>query len=277
DPSVISRTIAAMEEALGFRLFQRTTRKLAPTEAGAIYYERIRHALEELEQAKLQAGDASAEPTGTLRVTASVTFGQKWLVPKLAAFRKAYPSLALELLLTDTNIDLVAERIDIAVRLGPRVDSGMVGTLLMPTRYYVVASPGYVKKLGQPKRPEDIAAHDCLLLPLSGYRTRWIFRDERARQTKPTKDISVPVRGSLTISTALGLHQAVLDGLGPALLANWVVDDDLKSGKLVDLFPKHRVTATDFETAVRLLYPSRAYLPLKVRVFIDFLKSFALK
>lgn len=272
DPSVISRAIATMESELGFRLFQRTTRKLSPTEAGAIYFERIRHALEELDQAKLQAADASAEPRGTLRVTASVTFGQKWLVPKLATFRKRYPSLALDLLLTDTNVDLVAERIDVAVRLGPRVDSGMVGTLLMPTRYYVVASPAYVKRHGRPSTPIEIASHDCLLLPLSGYRTRWIFRDQRVRG-KPTKDVSVPVHGSLTISTALGLHQAALDGLGPALLANWVIEDDIARGRLIDLFPDHRVTATDFETAVRLLYPSKAYLPLKVRAFIDFLKS----
>jgi DNA-binding transcriptional LysR family regulator len=267
DPSQISRTIAGLEQALGVRLFQRTTRKLTPTEAGALYYERTRSAIEELERAQQVARDATTRPTGTLRVTASVSFGQKWLVPRLPALRKLHPTLGIDMLLTDAVVDLVAEQIDVAVRLGPRVDSGMVGTVLMPTRYYVVASPAYLKRHGKPRTPLDLAKHDCLLLPLAGFRTRWLFKDARDQITE------VPVRGSITLSTALAIGQAALDGLGPALLSHWIVEDEIARSRLVNLFPNHRVTATDFETAVRLMYPSRAYLPLKVRAFIDFMKA----
>jgi len=115
--------------------------------------------------------------------------------------------------------------------------------------------------------PRDLAARSCLLFPFPGYRTRWIFRDATGRRRE------VPVQGRIVISNALALHRCARDGLGPALLADWLVDDDLASGNLVDLFPEFRVTATDFETAVWLLYPSRAYLPLKTRAFIDFLRQ----
>ncbi len=267
DPSQISRSISHLEKELGFRLFQRTTRRLSPTEAGAVYFDRVRLVIEDLEQASHLAMDAVSAPQGTLRVTASVSFGQKWLVPRLATIRQMYPALAIELLLTDANVDLIAERIDLAIRLGPRVDSGLIGTVLMPTRYRVVASPAYVKQYGGIEKPEDLSQRDCLLLPLSGYRTRWLCKDDRGHITE------VPVHGTLTISTALALHVAALNGLGPTLLADWVIDDDLATGKLIDLLPSHQVTATDFETAVRLLYPSRAYLPLKVRAFIDCLKA----
>jgi DNA-binding transcriptional LysR family regulator len=267
DPSQISRSIAALEQELGVRLFQRTTRKLAPTEAGALYYERTRSAIEELERAQQVARDASARPSGTLRVTTSVSFGQRWLVPRLPALRKQHPQLGIEMLLTDAVVDLVAEQIDVAVRLGPRVDSGMVGTTLMPTRYYVVASPAYLRRHGRPRTPQDLAQHDCLLLPLAGFRTRWVFKDKQAKITE------VPVHGNIVLSTPLALHQAALDGLGPSLLAHWNVEQDVQDGRLVSLFPHYQVTATDFDTAVRLMYPSRAYLPLKVRAFIDFMKA----
>jgi DNA-binding transcriptional LysR family regulator len=273
DPSNISRTITALEDSLGFRLFQRTTRKLAPTEAGALYFERTRNLLQEFETARLQANDANAAPSGVLRMTTSVAFGQRWLVPRIAALRKAYPSLALDLLLTDANVDLIAERIDLAIRLGPRVDSGFISTVLMPTQYRVVASPAYLRKHGKPKSPEELAQRDCVLLPMAGYRNRWIYKARELKTANVETTSEVHVHGSLVISTPLGVYQAVLDGLGPALLADWVIQESLDSGALIDLFPKLQFTATDFDTAVRFLYPSRAYLPNKVRATIDFLKG----
>jgi DNA-binding transcriptional LysR family regulator len=272
DPSQVSRAVAALEGELGFRLFQRSTRKLSPTEAGAIYFERTRLVLSELEQAQVQAADTTGAPSGNMRITTSVAFGQRWLVPRVAGLRRAYPRLNLDLVLTDANVDLIAERIDLAIRLGPRVDSGFISTLLMPTSYRVVASPSYVRKVGRSslKSPEQLANHDCVLLPLSGYRSLWLFRD-RAHASGAVGEVHV--HGNLTISTPLGVYHAVLDGLGPGLLADWVVADALASGELVELFPKLQFTATDFETAVRLMYPSRAYLPSKVRAVIDFLKG----
>ena len=266
-PSAISRSIAALEAELGLRLFQRTTRRLAPTEAGALYFARIEPLVGELEQARQAAADVREEPSGTLRVTASVAFGQTCLVPLLPELHRRHPGLALELLLTDGNLDLIAERIDVALRLGPRSDSRLIGLRLFETRYRVCASPDYLARAGAVATPEALRDRPCLVFALPGYRSRWIFRDSAGRQSE------VPIEGRFVISSALALRDCALNGLGPALLADWLIDGDIAAGKLVDLFPEHRVTATDFETAAWLLYPSRAYLPLKVRALIDFLRE----
>jgi DNA-binding transcriptional LysR family regulator len=267
DPSAVSRVIAALEEELGFRLFQRTTRRLSPTEAGAIYFERIRGLVEDVDRARAEARDRAAGPSGNLRVTASASFGLSCIVPTIAAFRRRYPDLALDVRLTDNVVDLVGERIDVAVRLGPRPEGDFICTRLMTTRYRVCVAPAYLESVGRPERPEDLEVHRCLLFPLAGYRTRWRFRDRQGRR------VDIPVKGDIVISNAMALHRAALDGLGPALLADWLVDEDLAAGRLIDLFPDCEVTAADFDTAAWILYPSRAYVPMKVRVFIDHLKA----
>lgn len=267
DPSSISRVIAGLEAEIGVRLFQRTTRRLSPTEAGRVYFRRIEPLLGEIDRASAEARDLATSPSGTLRVTASVAFGYAVLTPLLPALRSRYPDLKLDLILNDAAIDLVAEGIDLAIRLGPRPDVDLIGTRLMPVRHRVCASPGFLEARGRPAAPTDLQSLDCLRFPLSGFRTHWRFREPAG----PTME--VPVDGSLVISNALALRQSCLDGLGPALLADWLVGDDLAAGRLVDLFPDHDVTATDFDTAAWLLYPSRAYVPLKVRAFIDFLKE----
>lgn len=267
DPSAVSRTVAALEAELGVRLFQRTTRRLAPTEAGAAYFERIRPVLDELERARAEAQDALAQPVGVLRVTASVTFGLTRLLPLLPALRAAHPALALDLLLTDATVDLIAERIDVAIRLGPSVDSSLIGRRLMTTRYRVCASPEYLRRHGAPVLPQELAQRDCLRFPLPGYRTRWKFRDRTGGLGE------VDVHGSVVISNGLALLRAALDGLGPVLLPDWLIGEHLAHGDLVDLFPDHDVTATEFDTAAWLLYPSRSYMPLKLRAFIEFLQA----
>ena len=267
DPSSVSRAIAGLEEELGVRLFQRTTRQLSPTEAGTVYFERIEPLVEEMQQAIDVATDISGQPKGTLRVTASVSFGLKCIVPLLADFQSLYPELAVDLLLTDTVVDLFADRIDVAVRLGQLADSTLIAERLMQTRYYVCASPNYLKWHHQLEKPSDLEQHNCLLFPIAGFRTRWIFR---ARN----KEISeIPVSGSTVISNAIALQECTLAAMGLALLPNWLIDEDLRTGKLVNVFPDYEVTATDFNTAAWLIYPNRSYVPLKVRVFIDFLKE----
>lgn len=267
DPSSVSRVIAGLEREVGFRLFQRTTRRLAPTEAGFLYFDRIEPLIGDLERAAAAARDLSTTPSGLLRVTASVSFGQKILTPLLPPFRSRFPDLGIELILTDANLDLIAERIDLAVRLGPRPDENLIGARLMSTRYRVCASPAYLETHGPLSDPRELDGRDCLRLPFSGYRTRWSFRDAAGTV------MEIPVGGSIIVSNPLALRQCAVDGLGPALLADWVVGEDLATGRLVDPFPDYDVTATDFDTAAWILYPSRSYTPLKVRVFIDFLRE----
>jgi DNA-binding transcriptional LysR family regulator len=178
-----------------------------------------------------------------------------------------YPKLTVDLILTDAVVDLFAERIDVAVRLGPLADSTLIAQQLMRTRYFVCGSPDYLKRWGEPQKPTDVEQHNCLLFPLAGFRSRWIFRDRNGQ----VEEISV--YGHTIISSAIALQQCAIAGMGLALLPHWLIDEDLLAGTLVNVFPDYEVTATDFNTAAWLVYPSRAYIPLKVRAFIDFFKK----
>lgn len=267
DPSSISRTIAELEAELGLRLFQRTTRSMTLTEAGEIYLARIEPLIEELVRAREAAAQVTGTPRGVLRLTASVTFGQTRIVPMLPEFRRRYPELGVECIFTDANMDLVADRIDLAVRLAPAVEGEVIATKLMDTQYRVVASAAYLAAHPPLRAPSDLSARRVLLFNLRAYRTRWLFRDRAGHEE------SVPIAGDVTISPAGSLLTAAAVGLGPALLPDWLVDDAIRDGVVADVFPDHRVTATTFETAAWLVYPSRNYLPGKVRAMVDYLKE----
>lgn len=267
-PSMVSRSVAALEAELGVRLMQRSTRKAALTEAGARYHAQVSEILEGLERAADDARAASgATQRGSVRLTTSVAYGQTLIVPLLADLHALHPGIEIELLLSDAVFDLVAERIDLALRLGPAVDSALVGFQLARVAYRVVASPAYLARHGRPERPGELADRDCLRFALPGFRSQWRFRSPAGAEQ------SVDVRGWLLLSTAMAVHQAARDGLGPALLADWLAGPDIAAGRLVDLFPDYEVTAADFDRGIWLLYASRAYLPGRVRAVIDFLKA----
>jgi DNA-binding transcriptional LysR family regulator len=267
DPSNVSRTVAGLEHELGVRLFQRTTRKLSLTEAGHLYLARVAPLVEELDRAKEEALAISKSASGTLRVTASVAFGHQQLAPLIPEFLARHPQLKLELLLTDDNLHLVNDRIDLAIRLGAQVEGDVVRTQLMRTRYRVCASPSYVQRHGAPRTPGELSRHRCLLLSLPEFRHTWRFINAKGAE------LAVAVEGDVVISNPLVLLRCTRDGMGPALLADWMVSQALAARELLDLFPRHQATATTFDTGVWLLYPSRSYLPLKVRVWVDFLKE----
>jgi len=266
DPSSVSRTVASLEKELGVRLFQRTTRKLSPTEAGILYCDRIAPLIEEMERAN-ESIAMPDRPQGTLKITASVSFGLKCIVPLLAEFESTYPDLTVNLLLTDARLDLVAERIDLAVRLGQLEDSTLIIQKLMPTHYAVCASPDYLQQ-HQIIKPQDIAQHNCLLFPLAGFRSCWIFRNSQGKTS------AVAVRGNTMISNAIALQECAIAGMGLALLPNWLIKEDLANHRLVKVLPDYSVTATNFTTFAWLVYPSRSYIPLKVKVLIDFLQQY---
>jgi DNA-binding transcriptional LysR family regulator len=271
DPSSVSRTVAALEQELGVRLFQRTTRKLSLTEAGDAYLARVSPLIDELEQAREEALALSKgmnnKAHGTLRITSSVAFGIIEIVPRLAEFRRLHPQLKVELLLNDANLNLINDRIDLAVRLGAQFEGEAVLTKLMRTRYRVCASPAYIASHGAPSTPADLARHRCLLLTLPEFRHEWHFKGSDGKVE------SVPVDGDIIISSPLALRSCALDGMGPVLLADWLANEAIEDGALIDLFPHLQVTATSFDTGVWLLYPTRSYLPLKVRLMVDYLKS----
>lgn len=267
DPSSVSRTVSGVENSLGLRLFQRSTRVLRMTEEGDVYLKSIIPLLEGLEQAHDTATALQQSPRGRLRMTASVAFCHECIVPALAAFRAKYPEVSVELLPTDATLDLAAQGIDLAIRLAPAPEGDLVASRLLHTRYRVCASPAYLDRHGPIAAPSDLTEHDCLRFALPGYRSRWQFRQKQADA------FSVTIDGTLIIDNALAMRQAAVAGLGPALLADWLIAGDLAAGRLVDVFPDHDCTATTFETGAWALYPTRQYLPRKVRVMIDHLRE----
>lgn len=267
DPSSVSRSIALLEEQLGLRLFQRTTRQLVLTEAGELYLKRIGPLLSEFECALDEAHKVSKGPSGNLRMTASVAFGQVCILPHIPEFRLLYPDIKLELQLTDSVVDLISSAVDLACRLAPKSNSELIGTRLIDTHYRVCVSPDYIKSKPKIKCPEDLAAHRCVVFNLPEYRSKWTFKD------KHSTHVSVPIQSDVSISSALALREAALAGMGPVLLADWLIGDDITQGRLIPVLDEYQVTAEDFDTAAWLLYPSRNFLPNKTRVMIDFLKT----
>lgn len=265
DPSSVSRAIAALEGRIKTRLFERTTRALALTEAGEIYLARAPAIIDAATRLLDETASVRSDPVGTVRLTASIAFGQACLVPLLGAFAIEFPRLTLDLVLTDVNVDIVAGRIDLAIRLGNELRADMMSKRLFVTRYRVVASPTYLAARGRPITPRQLGEHDCLLYALPDFRSRWIFRSASG-------DEEVSVSGRFVISNAIALRLAARDGCGPALLADWLVEDDIASGALVDLFPDHAAAATSFDTAAWLLWASRDYMPRKTRAVIEFLE-----
>lgn len=268
DPSSVSRRVAALEEALGVTLFERTTRRLSLTEAGRIYLDRVGPIIEGLAEAADTARDAVTEPSGLLRVTTSVAFGERWLTPRLARFRALFPKVQIELILSDAQIDIAAEGIDVALRLGSSVEGTFIVSKLFDVRYRAVAAPGYLERMGRPARPADLQDHDGIFFALPRFGPRWRFR------TAPgSKMIEVHPRPTLAVSNALAIRRAAREGLGVALLADWTAEDDLERGKLIDLFPAYEASATDFDAAVWTAYPSRHYMPARLRAFLDYLRG----
>jgi len=267
DPSSVSRTIALLEEQLGLRLFQRSTRRLVLTETGEIYLKRIAPLLNEFDYALDEAHKVSKGPSGNLRMTASVAFGQVCLLPHIQEFRRLFPDITLEFQLTDSVVDLIYDGVDLACRLAPKFDSGLVGTRLFDTHYRVCVSPEYYEFMSKVTCPQDLEQHDCVVFTLPEYRSKWIFKDVNSNL------ISVRVNSNISISSALALRESALCGMGPVLLADWLVGEDVEQGRLITLLSQYQVTAEDFDTVAWLLYPSRTFLPYKTRAMIDFLKT----
>lgn len=266
--SSVSRAIAALEDRLGLRLFQRTSQTLSLTAEGEQYFRRVAPLVEEMEEARRDARNERTKPRGLLRLTASVAYGTKQIVPHLTALHKRAPELEVELILSDGNLDLIAERIDLAIRLAPAPDGELISSRLHSTRYHVAASPDWIERNGLPDSPDALGDVACVRGTLPGHRDTWQFRDPNIGHVS-----EVAISGPVLISNPLAQLEAARTGLGPALLADWLLREDLKAERLVTLLPNHDATPTTFETAAWLLYPSRTYLPAKVRVAIDHLRT----
>ena len=266
-PSHVSRRIAALEEALGARLIQRTTRKLSLTEEGAAYHLRVAPMIEELALAAEDVAEHAGAPKGLLRVAAPQPFGHMFVAGWAAELTRLHPDLRVELRYDTRMTDLVGEGVDAAIRLGRLKPSTLVATRLCEMPRYVVASPGYLAGAPDVAHPQDLCGHAVMAFRYDGYETTWRFRCEEELEER------VSFAPRLTIPDGLSLKRLALEGEGVTLVPEWMVAQELRDGTLVRLLPGWDVTPTEHDASVWLVYPSRDHLPLKVRAFVDHIKG----
>ena len=258
----VSKTIASLEDRLGVRLVTRSTRKLSPTEAGTAFYERAIRAIGEANEAEAAAQGAGAGLEGRLRVSAPVTFSRLHLVPKLGSFLDAHPKVQLELLMDDRVVDLVAESIDVALRMGVLTDSALKARKLAQAERLVLASPSYLARRGVPHTPADLLEHDGVIYGQSSGGQEWLFR-------RGTSETSVYFRTRLKLSAAEGVREAVLAGQGFAIASRWMFAPELKSGEVVSILDEWTLPVID----LWVIYPSGRLTSAKARAFIKWFEK----
>ena len=217
----VSKTIAQLEDRLQVRLLLRSTHGLTPTEAGQRFYERARRAIEEANEAELEARGAGAGLSGRLRVSAATTFARLHVVPHLPAFLKANPDLEIDVILDDRVIDLVAEGVDMALRMGELPDSAAVARKLASSRRSVIATPAYLERCGIPQSPAELGSHQALIYSQAS--SGWTFK-------RGSAETSVSVHGRVRVSAAEGLRAAVLADMGLTIASDWMFSPELESG-----------------------------------------------
>lgn len=262
--SAVSKQVSRLEERLGARLLNRTTRRLSLTEAGQAFHQHCLRILAEAEEAELAVSHLHASPRGLLRVSAPMSFGVRHLGPALCPFLERYPDLSLEVSFDDRLVDVLAEGFDVVVRISRLADSSLIARRLAPVRRVVVASPAYVAARGMPQHPADLAHHTGLLYTLQTDLHTWPL--VHADGTR----VDISVTGRVHMNNGDALREAAVAGLGIILTPTFIVGDDLKSGRLVRVMPEWSAP----EIAVYAVYPPGRHLSAKVRAFVDYLAEY---
>ena len=262
-PAAVSRSVARLEARLGVRLFVRTTRHIRLTEGGRDYFEQCRQALNQLIEAERQVSGQQLEAAGTLRISLPTTYGHHRVLPLLPAFRQRYPGVKVEVHLSNRNVDFVEEGYDLAIRVRAQPDSGLIARPLEEAALVVVATPAYLQQAGTPQNLDELAQHECIQfeLPSSGRRISWLFNEqgrERELFTEGSYCCADDVLGGVTLaSSGAGLFQTY----------RFIVERQLASGELVQVLQPFAGRSRPFT----LLYPHGRHVPIRVRVFVDFL------
>jgi DNA-binding transcriptional LysR family regulator len=261
--SSVTRKIDALEASLGAKLFHRSPRSVTLTDAGAQYLVSARKIITEFDEAKENLTELQADPRGLLTVTAPATFGRRHVMPAAVRFLRQYPEIQLDLHLSDEWVDLAAQRMDVAIRIGSLPDSDLVAVRLAPLRRLVCASPDYLARAGGPKSPEALLQHNCLTVATTAVPHGWWCFEGVRRGT------ALPVNGTLRTNDTEALVQAALEGVGIVHLASWLVGDLVSAGKLVSLFPHIPSPVGPAIHAVRM--PGRSHTA-KAQLFISHLR-----
>ena len=263
-PSSISRQLTALENELGVRLLNRTTRNIGLTEAGHTYYHYAQRIIADLDEAARVVNDLQDKPQGRLRLSMTVGFGELCVLPLLPAFLKQYPDIKVDLELTARVVDLVEDNVDIAIRTGHLADSNLVAVKLADNDFILCASPGYLQQRGTPETPEALAAFDCIRYGYAGWRD-WYLMGE--------KPVRLAVPEGVTVRTINGQKQLAIHSGGLSLLPRWAVRRELADGSLVHVLRHCTLSPYDSLTSTFAIYPRRDLISPKVRVFLDFLKA----
>jgi DNA-binding transcriptional LysR family regulator len=258
-PSTVTLHVQALEERLGARLLNRSTRKVSLTEVGQAYFQRCTQILTELDDADQAAAELQSTPRGTLRLNASVAI-PALIAPVVAEFSSLYPEASVELTMTDRMVDMVEEGFDLSIRNTPIADSSLIVRNIAPFRFVICATPDYFARHGKPRAPEDLERHNCLIYAQSPWKDEWPLHG-------PDGELRVKVSGNLRSNSAISLASAALNGQGLLYTATFVVDQHLRSGRLAPAM-------CDFlrqQSHIMAIYPHRHHLSAKVRTFIDML------
>lgn len=259
-PAAVSRRIKGLEQRLGVRLLQRTTRKIRLTEAGELYFREVRAMLADLRAVEQHLDEVTGQATGQLRIAAPMSFGQRRLAPLLPQFALAHPKLSISLILEDRETDIVGEGFDLALRIAYPSDSSFVSRPITTIPRYLVASPDYIARRGKPNSPEDLLQHDCLHYSVISEREEWSFGGSNREE-------SILIKGSYCANNGDVLAEAAIQGLGITLLPDFIIHEALAEGRLVRVLE-------DWERApltLSVLYPSRRHVPAKTRLLIEYL------
>ncbi|GAA4326323.1 LysR family transcriptional regulator [Pigmentiphaga soli] len=261
--SAVSKYIIDLEAELGVQLLNRSTHHASPTDAGQHYYERCVAILSEIEEADLAVSHLQAEPRGTLRVNAPMSFGTMHLGTAVSDFMLQYPGIRIQLVLSDQHLDTVQEGFDVTLRIADAPPPSLTARQIAPAPRVLCASPDYLKRAGTPRHPHDLRGHDCLNYGYLATGTQWKLtgRDGEDHWIHPTWKLSTN-NGEILRDAALGGH-------GIALLPTFIVGEHLRSGSLRAILPRYKAP----ETSIYALYPPARYLPVKLRAFVDFLSD----
>lgn len=260
-PAMISRRLDALEERLGVKLLQRSTRRLALTDEGTAFLEDCQRILADLENAETAVSERSARATGHLSISAPAGFGRWHVAPLMPSFLAEHRELTLTLSLNDRVVDLIGEGIDVAIRIAAMSDSNLVGVKLADNRRVVVASPDYLKRQGTPQTLADLARHNCLAISSDGSQRGWTFR-------QGGKNITLKVEGNMECNDGEVLHHWALAGKGLAWRSMWEVGGEIESGKLVSVLDEYAAPGND----IYAVFAQRRHLPLRIRAYVDFLR-----
>lgn len=259
-PSGVSRIVTRLEERLGARLVQRTTRKLSLTEAGSAFHARTLQIIADLLEAETEVQTATLRPRGNLKLTASIVFGQLYIAPLMDRILAQFPEMSVEVILTNRFVDLIEEGVDLAIRIGALSDSRLIARRLCANRRVLVAAPSYLERSGVPRHPAELAAHEAVLFTGFAKPREWKLIGSEG-------PVTVSVSGRVATNNLEVLDRAAKQGLGITVGATLAVDKSLLSGELVRVLPDYQ-----FEpSAIFAVYPSARQLSTKVRAMVDFL------